>query len=369
MSDGLFTQTDERGGVRREVSSRAWLRAMLDAESALAHACAVNDVVPKESAESIAAACADADSYDEATLGIAAAATGNPVMGLVRAIRAAVPDDVASDVHYGATSQDTMDTAAMLVAQRAIAAILRDLDGATIATAQLSSEHEDTAMVARTLLQQAVPSTFAYRAAAWLDGLTAVSVRLAAVQDSLPVQLGGAVGTMDGFPDFQVGQRVRETFATKLGLDSSEQPWHTLRYPIGDLAGALGTTAGILSKIALDLILLAQDEIGEVVPRPDGRGASTAMAHKRNPVAAIAARSGAKRAPGLVATLFAAMEQELDRAAGAWQAEWSTLSQLLTCVGSSAAWLRDALENLEVHQERMTANLAGRVSPDDDGTM
>jgi 3-carboxy-cis,cis-muconate cycloisomerase len=146
-------------------------------------------------------------------------------------------------------------------------------------------------------------------------------------------------------------------YAARLGLVNPQLPWHTLRYPIGDLAGALATTAGILGKIALDLVLLGQNEVGEITLSDDGRGGSSTIAHKRNPVAAIAARSAAKRAPGLTATLFASMEQEHERAAGAWHAEWPTLSELLICVGSAAAWLRDALDSFDVDEDRMAANL------------
>ena len=181
---------------------------------------------------------------------------------------------------------------------------------------------------------------------------------MAEVQDALPAQLGGAAGTLAGYPDVETGWQIVQVFAARLGLAAPQFPWHTARYPIADLAGALATTAGILGKVSLDLVLLAQTEVAEITLANDERGASTSMPHKRNPVAAIAARSAAKQAPGLAATLFAAMEQEHERAAGAWHAEWLILSRLLTCTGSAAFWLRDALESIHPDEQRMAANLA-----------
>lgn len=358
MSDGLFTQTHERGAVRDEVNSRAWLRGLLDAEAALAGACADAGVLPAAAAAAIAAACAEADRYDDAQLGAAAADTGNPVVGLVAAIRDSVGSEFARYVHYGATSQDIIDTAAMLVTRRAIAILGNDLDGCARAAAVLAERHRSSPMLARTLLQQAVPITFGLKAGQWLHGIDAVHARLSEVQQRLPAQLGGAAGSLDAYPDSGTALHITADYALRLGLAVPRLPWHTLRYPIGEVAGTLATTAGILGKIALDLVLLAQNEVGEVTMALDRRGGSSTMAHKRNPVAAVAARSAAKRAPGLAATLFAAMEQEHERAAGAWHAEWPTLSDLLTCVGSAAAWLRDALESVRVDEQRMAGNLA-----------
>ena len=357
MPDGLFTQTHEGGHVRHEVSSRAWLQAMLDAEAALAQACAAAGMFPAEAGQAIASACSDAGRFDDAKLGDLAARTGNPIVGLVEAIRAAVAPDIARHVHCGATSQDIIDTAAMLVAGRAITAVRADLDGCAELAAHLAERHRETGMVARTLLQQAVPTTFGLKAATWLYGIRSASSRLDSVVNGLPAQLGGAAGTLDSYP-MDVAPQIVEFFAARLGLVAAELPWHTMRYPIGDLAGALATTAGILGKIALDLVLLAQNEVAELTPAEDGRGASSAMPHKHNPVAVIVARAGAKQAPGLAATLFALMEQEHERAAGAWQAEWPTMSRLLTCTGSAAFWLRDALATMKPDEQRMAVNLA-----------
>jgi len=331
---------------------------MLDAEAALAAACAEAGVVPAQAAAEISAACADVGAYDERELGVLAERTGNPVVGLVAAIRAASPREFAAHVHYGATSQDIIDTAAMLVTSRAISALMQDLDGCAVVTADLAHLHRDAPMIARTLLQQAVPITFGLKAAQWLHGLCVVRAQLLAVQERLPAQLGGAAGSLDGYPDAATGLQIAEMFAARLGLAAARGPWHTLRYPIGDVAGGLATTAGILGKIALDLLLLVQNEVAEITMALDRRGGSSTMAHKRNPVAAVAARSATMRAPGLAATLFSAMEQEHERAAGAWHAEWLTLSDLLTCVGSAAAWLHDALGSVRVDEQQMARNLA-----------
>ncbi|MGI8623188.1 MAG: lyase family protein [Solirubrobacteraceae bacterium] len=358
MTEGLFTQTHQRGPVRSEVGSRAWLQAMLDSEAALAIACAEAGIVPAEAAQAIAVACEDAAAYNERELGILAVETGNPVVGLVAAIRAAIPNKVAAHVHRGATSQDIVDTAAMLVVSRAISALLTDLDSCAAAAARLARVHRDTPMIARTLLQQAVPITFGLKAAQWLQGLGVARARLLVLQAGLPAQLGGAAGSLDGYPDAATGLEIARVFAARLGLTAARTPWHTLRYPIGDIAGTLATTAGLLGKIGLDLILLVQNEVAEITMSVDRRGGSSIMAHKRNPVAAVAARSAAKRAPRLAATLFAAMEQEHERAAGAWHAEWPTLSDLLTCVGSATAWLHDALDSVRADEQVMARNLA-----------
>lgn len=356
MTDGLFARTHARGPVAEQASSRAWLRAMLDAEAALARTCASAGLIPEPAAVAISAACADPSGYDDDQLGRLAEPTGNPVVGLVAAIRERVGAEHAPHVHLGATSQDIIDTAAMLVARRCISVVLTDLDGCAQAAATLAREHRDTEMTGRTLLQQAVPITFGLKAAQWLRGLRAVRARLVEVQKRLPAQLGGAAGTLEGYGD--QAAIVAVGFPTEVGLATAQFPWHTLRYPIGDLAGVLATTAGILGKIALDLVLLTQSEVAEIGDAVADRGGSSTMGHKHNPVAAIAARSTAKQAPGLAATLFAAMEHEHERAAGAWHTEWPTLSALLVATGSTTSWLREALETTRPDPDRMQRTAA-----------
>jgi 3-carboxy-cis,cis-muconate cycloisomerase len=332
MFDGVLA----RGGVRDAVSDRAWLQAMLDAEAAFARAMRL------DGADAIAAACR-AELYDAAELGSAAAASGNPVVPLVEALRERSGVDEA---HRGATSQDILDTAAMLVARAARAVIADDLRRAVDAASRLAREHRDTPIAGRTLMQQALPTTFGAKAAVWASALKTSDEALAAV--SLAAQLGGPVGT---FGDPGVVAR----YAADLGLEAPALPWHTDRTRVAALAGALGMTAGAIAKTAGDVVLLAQTEVGEVSEAAPG--GSSSMPHKRNPVAAISARACARQAPGLVATLLACMEQEHERAAGAWHAEWAPLRALLVTTGSAASWLRTCLEGLQVHADRMRANL------------
>jgi 3-carboxy-cis,cis-muconate cycloisomerase len=193
-----------------------------------------------------------------------------------------------------------------------------------------------------------------------MAGLDAAADRLVMVSESLPVQYGGAAGTLAASGGR--GAAMVESIARTLGLRPPVLAWHAVRVPVADLAGALGTAGGVVAKVATDLVLLAQTEVAEVTDATPGRGASSAMGHKANPVAAVSARACARRVPGLVATLLASMDQEHERAAGGWHLEWGTLSDLLVADGSAASWLRDALEHAEVHPERMAANLSEPLS-------
>ena len=363
MSDGLFDGVLARGGVRAAVADAAWLQAMLDAEAALARA----RRLPADVVDAIESACR-AQRYDVAALGAAAAESGNPVVPLVAALRAELArsggerpaargaSPAADEVHRGATSQDILDTAAMLVARRALGPLLDDLRGAAEAAAGLAREHRSTPVAGRTLLQQALPTTFGLKAAGWMTALDAVGARLSAVP--LAAQLGGPAGTLAS-----LGPAVVARFAAELGLAEPVLPWHTDRTRIAELAGALGAACGAAAKAAGDVVLLAQTEVAEA--REAAPGGSSAMAHKRNPVAAVSALGCARQAPGLVATLLASMEQPHERAAGAWHAEWRPLSSLLLATGSAAAWLRACLEGLEPNPARMRANLElpGGVPP------
>jgi 3-carboxy-cis,cis-muconate cycloisomerase len=279
---------------------------------------------------------------------------GNPAGPLVRALTARVEEPGRGQVHRGATSQDVVDTAMMLVARRALGALLTDLGGAAFAAAALARAHRDTPIAGRTLLQQAVPTTFGLKAASWMTALDAASLRLDAVRrERLAVRFGGAAGDLASLGDD--GVAVLEAIGAELGLAVPALPWHAERSRIAELAGALAQTCGAVAKVARDVVLLSQTEVGEV--REGTGGGSSTMPHKRNPVAAISALGAARQAPGLAATLLASMEQEHERAAGAWHAEWAPLRALLVAAGSAVAWLRDCLESLEVDPERMRANL------------
>jgi 3-carboxy-cis,cis-muconate cycloisomerase len=353
---GLFDGTFARGGAAAAVSDAAWFRALLEVEAALARAAAGLGIVPGTAADAVTAACADPARLDLATVVAKAADAGNPVPPLVRVLQDAVGERDAVAVHLGATSQDILDTALVLLARNAISAIDADLAGAAAAAAALAQRHRDDVIMGRTLLQQALPTTFGLKAAVWLSGLEGARVRLAEVVASLPVQYGGAAGTLAA--SHGSGTAVRSALAAELGLADGPVPWHTVRLPIADLAGALGTAAGVLATVAVDVVLLAQTEVAEAAEVSSTRGGSSAMPHKNNPVAAISARACARRAPGLVATLLAAMEQEHERAAGAWHSEWPTLTELLTTVGSAASWLAESLAGLRIDPARMADTVA-----------
>ena len=356
-SDGLFDGVSRRGPVPEIVGDAAYLQAMLDVEAALARAVARTGLIPAEHADSIAAACT-AERFDIAELGAAAAAVGNPVLPLVQQLRNAVGEEVGGSVHLGGTSQDILDTAAMLVAREALAAIVTDIDAAGDAAARLADEHRETVIAGRTLLQQALPTTFGAKAAAWLSGLDDAAELLLSVRlRRLAVQLGGGAGTLAALHPH--GPQVVALLAEELGLHAPDVPWHTNRARIGILAGGLGVVAGALAKPARDVTLLAQTEVGEVREGVAGRGASSAMAHKNNPVAAISTLANTMQTPGLVATILgtAAGGHEHERAAGGWHAEWHPLRELFVAVGSAAAWLADCLTHLEVDPERMRANV------------
>jgi 3-carboxy-cis,cis-muconate cycloisomerase len=338
-----------RGGVAAAVDDAAWLRAMLDIEAALARGCARVGLVPAEAAAAITEACADPALIDVEALGAGAARTGNPVVELLSQLRARLPAGSAEHLHHGATSQDVMDTASVLLAVRALTLLDADLHGCAAIAAGLARRHRDSVLTGRTLMQAAVPTTFGLVAAGWLSGLDGARQRSAAVRRALPAELGGPVGG-------SVPVALLEAFADELGLAAPALAWHTIRLPIADLAGLLASVCGVVAKIALDVVLLGQSEVAEVREQAPGRGASSTMAHKANPVAAIAARACAARAPGLAATLFASMEQEHQRAAGRWPAEWVTLSDLLRCTGSAVAWLQDGLQHLVIDADRMRAN-------------
>jgi 3-carboxy-cis,cis-muconate cycloisomerase len=353
---GLFDGVLARGDVRQEVGDTAWLQAMLDVEAALARAQSRAGLFDAAEAETIALACR-ADAFDIDRLGREAAESGNPVVPLVRALTAAIEDPAAAgQVHRGATSQDVLDTAAMLVALRALDPLIRDLDAAASVAASFARDRRDTLMAGRTLLQQALPITFGLKAAGWLVGLDEATARLDVVRNTrLAVQLGGGAGTLASLGDR--GIMVMSGLAEDLGLAEPTLSWHTDRTRIGELSGSLGVAAGVIGKIARDLTLMAQTEVGEVREGVPGRGGSSTLPHKRNPIAAVCAIACADRAPALVATLLASMVQEHERGAGGWHAEWKPFADLLETVGSASAWVRESLEHLEIDPARMRANL------------
>jgi 3-carboxy-cis,cis-muconate cycloisomerase len=352
-SSDLFGTLFLPDSVRAAVSDRAWIVAMLEFEAALAAAEARAGLIPAKAAAAIAAAC-DAGRFDPEELGREARAAGNPAVPLVRALTGAVEGEAARYVHWGATSQDVTDTAAMLVARRALAEVGGELDGVAHLCAELADEHRRTVMPGRTLLQQALPTTFGLKAAGWLCAMDDARRRLKAVP--LAVELGGAAGTLASLAP--AGIRVLGLLAEELGLEEPVVPWHTSRARLAELGAALALAAGALEKVAQDVTLLAQTEVAEVAEAAgDGRGGSSTLPHKRNPVGSVLAIACARRVRGEASILLGAMAQEHERAAGAWQAEWEALSGTLAYTGGAAAALREVLEGLEVRPQRMRENL------------
>ncbi len=361
LFDPLFGAT----AVDAAIDDRAWLSALCEVETALARACARAGLVPLAAALEVGAAADQLGRGDPADLGREAVAGGNPVIPLARRLRAAVRtaagDDAAAAVHLGATSQDVLDTAAMLLASRACGTIGAQLRDCADRAAELAADHRDSPMIARTLLQHALPTTFGALAAGWGRALDRATLYLDSVRASLPVQLGGAAGTRAAWHPH--GSAVAAALADELGLAAPDGVWHTDRWPVLDLAAGLGSAAAAVAKCATDIVLLSQSELGEV--REDQPGDSSVLPHKRNPIAAITARAAAAQAPGLAATLQAAAAPELQRGAGPWHAEWPALTALLKYTGGAASRLRTSLSGLHVDQEAMRRALSGSADPAD----
>lgn len=332
-------------------SDGATLQAMLDFEAALAAAQARCGLLPTEAATLIAAQC-DASLYDPGAIGRAATLAGNPAIPLVKALTARVAGqdrEAAKWVHFGATSQDVIDSGAALqyrAAQELLAGRARRLADALAA---LACDHRDTPMIGRTFLQHAVPISFGVKAAQWLEPVLDIAESWRR-QPPLPVQLGGAAGTLASLGD--------DAAAVRSALGATGIPSHTSRGALARSAAELGILTGHLGKIALDIGLMAQTEIGELAePEAPGKGGSSAMPHKRNPVLCTLILAAAKRAPGLVATMLTCLPQEHERALGGWHAEWRSMAELYRIGGAALAQTLTLIEGLQVFPERMRANL------------
>jgi 3-carboxy-cis,cis-muconate cycloisomerase len=335
------------------VSDSAWLAALLRFEAALSAAQAARGLLPAGIAAEIAAACKP-ERLDLAAIGQEAIASATPVVPLLDALRSRLGADAARSVHMGATSQDALDTAMMLVSRDALDLLLADLSALAEECAGLAERHRDTPMAGRTLLQQARPITFGFKAAMWLAGVLDARRRLAWIRaHRLAVQLGGPVGTQDTFGD--QGPELAAALARELGLAEPELPWHSARGRVAELGSALAIAAGASAKIALDVALLAQTEVGEVAEAAEGR--SSAMPHKRNPARAVEARAAFAGVAAQAGVLLAAMAGEHERAAGAWQAEWPAISEAFRLTAGAVSRSRESLTGLRVDAPRMLANL------------
>ncbi|WP_370144710.1 3-carboxy-cis,cis-muconate cycloisomerase [Streptacidiphilus sp. EB129] len=380
---GLLSPVSAGSAVAAATGDTAVLRAMLTAESALVRALAELGLAPAGVAEVVDAAVTR---LDLRSLALRARGGGNPVIPLVADLTAALADgdpEAAAYVHRGATSQDILDTAMMLVAVESLGLITADLERTAAALARLSAEHRDTVMPGRTLTQHAVPTTFGLKAAGWRSLVLDARDRVAATRAGLPVQLGGAAGTFAAFHayaeadgaapgvssdavpgsvpdpglglDRDLGLRLLAAYGRQTGLAEPRLPWHVLRTPIADLGAALAFTAGALGKIAADVLTLSRTEIGEL--SEGGGGPSSAMPHKANPVRATLIAAAARQVPALAGILFGSLVAEDERPAGAWHAEWQPLREALRLVGGAARQAGQLAEELRVRPERMRANV------------
>jgi 3-carboxy-cis,cis-muconate cycloisomerase len=345
--------------MRAVCDDAATLQHMLDFEAALARAEAATGVIPESAAVPITKACR-AEAFDIAALAEAATRSGNLAIPLVKALTAAVAkaDPAAARyVHWGATSQDVIDTATMLTLRAAIDALLPDLDRAIAGFAGLARQHRDTAMVARTWLQHALPLPFGLKLAEYAAALHRSRTRLKRLRgEALALQFGGAAGTLAALGDR--GLMVAEKLASELKLPLPDAPWHTHRDRIAEAASVFAILTGSCGKIARDVSLLTQTDVAEAFePSGEGRGGSSTMPHKRNPVASACALAAAAMAPNLAATIFAAQVQDHERSAGPWHAEWPTLPTLQLVTSGALAAIVDVAEGLEVDAPRMRLNL------------
>jgi 3-carboxy-cis,cis-muconate cycloisomerase len=316
-------------------------------------------VIPASAVGPIAKAC-KAGSFELSALAEAATRSGNLAIPLVKALTAEVAKadaDAARYVHWGATSQDVIDTAVMLGLRAAIDALLPDLDRAIAGFAGLARKHRDTAMVARTWLQHALPMPFGLKLAEYAAALHRSRRRLTRLRsEGLALQFGGAAGTLAALGDN--GLVVAEKLAAELELPLPDAPWHTHRDRIAEAASVFAILTGSCGKIGRDVSLMMQTDVAEAFePSGEGRGGSSTMPHKRNPVAAATALAAAAMAPNLAATIFAAQVQDHERSAGLWHAEWPTLPTLQLVTSGALAAIVDIAEGLEVDAARMRVNL------------
>ena len=345
--------------MRAVCDDATFLQNMLDFEAALARAEAATGVIPPAAGSIIASACR-AESFDIAMLSNAATRSGNLAIPLVKALTAnvaRVDADAARYVHWGTTSQDVIDTATMLMLRSGIDALLADLSRAIGGFAKLARQHRTTAFVARTWLQHALPMPFGLKLAEYAAALARSRTRLRRLREmTLALQFGGAAGTLAALGNS--GPAVAEQLAQELNLSLPEAPWHTHRDRIADAASVVAIIAGSCGKIARDITLMMQTDVAEAFePSGEGRGGSSTMPHKRNPVAAASALAAATMAPNFAATIFAAQVQDHERSAGPWHAEWPTLPALMLVTSGALAATVDLAEGLEVDVARMRANI------------
>jgi 3-carboxy-cis,cis-muconate cycloisomerase len=355
--DRMFTSA----AMREIFSDQRYLQSILDFEAALARALVSAGVAPARVAPIIASKC-KSSLFDVEKLAEAAALAGNVAIPLVKQLTEAVAQDdqeAMKFVHWGATSQDAIDTALVLQLRDALALIDTGLAQLSSASRRLIQLHKLTVVAGRTWLQQAPPVTLGLKVAGWLDALNRHRERLQEASSRILVlQFGGAVGTLAALGEAERGLAVSEALAAQLKLALPNLPWHTHRDRTAEAATTLGLITGSLGKIARDIALLSQSEVGEVSePAAPGRGGSSTMPHKKNPVGSAAVLAAATRVPALVSTMLSAMVQEHERGLGGWQAEWQTLPEICMLTAGALEQLTHVLNGLEVDSKKMAQNL------------
>lgn len=355
LLDGFFRSPS----VEPIFSDAATVKAILDFEAALARAQARAGIISQAAAKTIEASCR-VELFDLSGLAQAMPSAGNlaiPLLKQLTAHVARVSPDAARYVHYGATSQDALDTGLVLQLRAAIGAIENDLDVITAALAELTETHRKTLLVARTWLQHALPTTFGYITAGWLDSFLHHRKYLSSqLQHSLALQFGGAAGTLAAFGDR--GEQVGKLLAEELALPLPRIPWHSQRERVAEVTTALALLSGTMSKIARDLSLYMQTEVGELSePLATGRGGSSTMPHKQNPVASAAILAATMRVPALLSTVLAGLSGEYQRSLGAWQSEWEVVPEVTRLTAGATHQLAFLLPKLVVNSEKMRTNL------------
>ncbi|MET0933399.1 MAG: lyase family protein [Mycetocola sp.] len=368
---GLLDPLGQSSRGAELTSDAAWLQAMVDVELALTRTLIDVRLAP-EWMNGVCDALTDAASLDLAAIAAEGRGGGNPVIPLVKHLGAAaeaIRPGASDHIHVGATSQDILDTATMLIASRVTGETRARLAVLAGELAGLADAHRMTVMAGRTLGQQASPTSFGLLAAGWLDAVLAAAARIDNVRAALPVQLGGAVGNLAVLTGIAAARRADAApnavvhdllvgFAARLGLVAPPLSWHTNRLVISELASVLAGATGAVGAFALDVTVLARTEIGEVGERlGKGEGGSSAMPHKRNPVTAVLVTAAARQTPGLAATLFSSLLAEDQRPSGAWHAEWQALRELERLAVSAVTGAASLAERLVVDDDRMRANL------------
>jgi 3-carboxy-cis,cis-muconate cycloisomerase len=355
LLDGFFRSAS----VEPLFSDAAAVQSILDFEAALARAQARGGIMSTAVAAAISSSCR-VDLFDLPSLAQAMPSAGNLAIPLLKQLNAIVgrdSPDALRYVHYGATSQDALDTGLVLQLRSASRVIETELDAIVAALIDITEAHRDTLLVARTWLQHALPTTFGYITAGWLDAFLHHRERLEDLrQNSLVLQFGGAAGTLAALGER--GTQIAKLLAEELSLPLPRIPWHSQRERIAATATTLGLLSGTTAKIARDLSLYMQTEVGELSEPPStGRSGSSTMPHKQNPVASAAILASSSRVPALVSTVLSAMSGEYQRSLGAWQSEWEVLPEIVRLTAGGSHQLATLLPRLIVDAERMRANL------------